>query len=130
MQSIFVLKDTATTEIYTYCHTLSLHVALPILFIVRPSRSHGRGTPTPALSTRTARRLRGRSSNRPDGRDADPGEQIQSRRGQSEGPVRARSTHAWNGEAARSEEHTSELQSIMRNSYAAVGLTKKIQQKN
>src|SRR3546814_15307213 len=64
------------------------------VFIVRPSRSHGRGTPTPALSTRTARRLRGRSSNRPDGRDADPGEQIQSRRGQSEGRVRARSTHA------------------------------------
>src|SRR3546814_14647790 len=26
----FVLKDTATTEIYTYCHTLSLHGALPI----------------------------------------------------------------------------------------------------
>src|SRR3546814_18816609 len=24
-------NDTATTEIYTYCHTLSLHVALPIL---------------------------------------------------------------------------------------------------
>src|SRR3546814_11160312 len=26
----FFLKDTATTEIYTYGHTLSLHVALPI----------------------------------------------------------------------------------------------------
>src|SRR3546814_11550528 len=24
------LKDTATTELYTYCHTLSLHDALPI----------------------------------------------------------------------------------------------------
>src|SRR3546814_10066780 len=27
----FCLKDTATTEIYTYLHTLSLHDALPIL---------------------------------------------------------------------------------------------------
>src|SRR3546814_11151084 len=26
----FVFNDTATTEIYTYCHTLSLHDALPI----------------------------------------------------------------------------------------------------
>src|SRR3546814_20095972 len=26
----FFLNDTATTEIYTYCHTLSLHDALPI----------------------------------------------------------------------------------------------------
>src|SRR3546814_3740654 len=29
--------DTATTEIYTYCHTLSLHDALPILPNVRPN---------------------------------------------------------------------------------------------
>src|SRR3546814_21195406 len=28
----FFFKDTATTEIYTYCHTLSLHDALPISF--------------------------------------------------------------------------------------------------
>src|SRR3546814_14059185 len=27
---VFVFKDTATTEIYTYGHTLSLHDALPI----------------------------------------------------------------------------------------------------
>src|SRR3546814_12386454 len=26
----FFFHDTATTEIYTYCHTLSLHDALPI----------------------------------------------------------------------------------------------------
>src|SRR3546814_15692116 len=29
--SSFFLKDPATTESYTYCHTLSLHDALPIL---------------------------------------------------------------------------------------------------
>src|SRR3546814_13643863 len=28
---VFFFKDTATTEIYTYVHTLSLHDALPIL---------------------------------------------------------------------------------------------------
>src|SRR3546814_5488010 len=28
--SVFFFNDTATTEIYTYCHTLSLHDALPI----------------------------------------------------------------------------------------------------
>src|SRR3546814_2724957 len=28
-----VFNDTATTEIYTYCHTLSLHDALPILIL-------------------------------------------------------------------------------------------------
>src|SRR3546814_15471406 len=27
---VFFFNDTATTEIYTYCHTLSLHDALPI----------------------------------------------------------------------------------------------------
>src|SRR3546814_11168467 len=29
--SLFFFNDTATTEIYTYLHTLSLHDALPIL---------------------------------------------------------------------------------------------------
>src|SRR3546814_14040057 len=30
MLTFFFFNDTATTEIYTYCHTLSLHDALPI----------------------------------------------------------------------------------------------------
>src|SRR3546814_9175634 len=30
MSFVFFFNDTATTEIYTYCHTLSLHYALPI----------------------------------------------------------------------------------------------------
>src|SRR3546814_19062047 len=30
----FFFNDPATTEIYTYCHTLSLHDALPIFFDV------------------------------------------------------------------------------------------------
>src|SRR3546814_18872853 len=28
----FLLYDTSTTELYTYCHTLSLHDAFPICF--------------------------------------------------------------------------------------------------
>src|SRR3546814_4526946 len=37
----FFFHDTATTEIYTYCHTLSLHDALPILarVVVNPTQS-------------------------------------------------------------------------------------------
>src|SRR3546814_20098026 len=37
----FFFNDTATTEIYTYCHTLSLHDALPIcrrLWFFTPSQ--------------------------------------------------------------------------------------------
>src|SRR3546814_15769165 len=30
MRVLFFFNDTATTEIYTYCHTRSLHDALPI----------------------------------------------------------------------------------------------------
>src|SRR3546814_19288610 len=33
--SSLCFKATATTEIYTYCHTLSLHDALPIVLVVR-----------------------------------------------------------------------------------------------
>src|SRR3546814_18974004 len=32
--SLFCLNDTATTEIYTYWHTLSLHDALPISLVL------------------------------------------------------------------------------------------------
>src|SRR3546814_18666690 len=46
----FFLNDTATTDIYTYSHTLSLHVALPILQVhdhrvgidLRPAHDEGR----------------------------------------------------------------------------------------
>src|SRR3546814_20705117 len=35
----FLFNDTATTEIYTYCHTLSLHDALPISTSALSTRS-------------------------------------------------------------------------------------------
>src|SRR3546814_5123105 len=82
----FVFNDTAATEIYTYCHTLPLHDALPI------------------------------STGGPD--DADP-PAAQGARGDPRlgGPLRV--------PAERSEEHTSELQSLMRISYAVFCLKKK-----
>src|SRR3546814_20797209 len=56
---LFVLcffKDTATTVIYTYCHTLSLHDALPICaigavlwFVVASDRRSMRAAPLSAL---------------------------------------------------------------------------------
>src|SRR3546814_9122218 len=40
----FFVNDPPTTEIYTYCHTLSLHDALPIgVRQGRPERAGGRG---------------------------------------------------------------------------------------
>src|SRR3546814_8429243 len=94
----FFFNATATTEIYTYCHTLSLHDALPICCTRNcgwPTSSTGRWTP--------------RCCRRP----APPGA--------------ARSTAATWPSTRRSEEHTSELQSLMRISYAVFSLKKKIQ---
>src|SRR3546814_17927101 len=85
--------DTATTEVYTYYHTLSLHAALPIYAagsasrIVSPDRSRG------AAPDRA----------RPNDFDDDNDRDVRR-------PAPRR--------AGRSEEHTSELQSLMRNSYA------------
>src|SRR3546814_15710972 len=108
---IFVLvcffNDTATTEIYTYLHTLSLHDALPISG--RPAqpaaavcRDPQPGAAGPRLSRKSASRLAG-SMRWPDdmmGMNA----------------------------SSRSEEHTSELQLLMRISYAVFCLKKKIKQ--
>src|SRR3546814_13001635 len=82
---VFFFNDTATTEIYTYLHTLSLHDALPICAVaailvviaLQPSRP-GRDWLT-CFADELNRALVA---------------------------------------ACRSEEHTSELQSIMRISYA------------
>src|SRR6056297_2669626 len=71
----FFFNDPPTTEIHTYCHTLSLHDALPI----SPWLSRCRTTASVT--------------------------------------IRARSSSASRG-SGRSEEHTSELQSLRRISYA------------
>src|SRR3546814_8564171 len=82
MLFVFFFNDTATTEIYTYLHTLSLHDALPIYRAELLELGH---------------------------RDIDRRQLL--------------------GQGAqahlRSEEHTSELQSLMRISYAVFCLKKK-----
>src|SRR3546814_16833353 len=80
----FFFNDTATTEIYTYLHTLSLHDALPICLRLAVGRCQHR-------PERLLRRNDGGLCHRP----------------------------------PRSEEHTSELQSLMRISYAVFCLKKK-----
>src|SRR3546814_17886339 len=88
----FFVTDTASTEIYTYCHTLSLHDALPI------SLKHA---PHPAAAV-----------------TADAWEHKYTRQ-QAAYPL------PWVRENKyRSEEHTSELQSLMRISYAVFCLKK------
>src|SRR3546814_6065164 len=80
---VFVFfKDTASTEIYTYCHTLSLHDALPIWWVTKMI------------------------------------EQPKSSCSRSRRPTICTSSVASSAVVGRSEEHTSELQSLMRNSYA------------
>src|SRR3546814_5041834 len=120
MICFFLFMDPATTEIYTYGHTLSLHDALPIwpMAEARPgspsncpiasasaSGSLG-GTTRPLTSSATISAL-------PPTRVAAIG-----------------SAHAQASSRARSEEHTSELQSLMRISYAVFCLKKKITTKN
>src|SRR3546814_8165474 len=108
-------NDTATTEIYTYLHTLSLHDALPIS--VRAERLL---RPVRALSRRPRHPQRQR---RPP-----PLQRAQHPRPPPELPARpaARAAGRTAGaRAERSEEHTSELQSLMRISYAVFCLKKK-----
>src|SRR3546814_2889805 len=106
MSDLFVcVKDTATTEIYTYGHTLALHDALP-----SSRRRSARPLPTSSPCS-------------------DP---RRPRRRQEAGSARGRATRSIAScrtcpatRCVRSEEHTSELQSLMRNSYAVLCLKKK-----
>src|SRR3546814_4623037 len=112
MSYLFFFNDTATTEIYTYCHTLSLHDALPIFLHTGIVVS---GDRVAVLSLRFG------------GQDYFPqpmeemlpvaAERLVA--GDSEGE--ARESEA----PTRSEEHTSELQSLMRISYAVFCLKHK-----
>src|SRR3546814_3911777 len=94
MSLFFFFNDPATTEIYTYSHTLSLHDALPISIAARSRRARSR------LPAPTGPRA------------------CNSVRSSAAAPI-------WGRAAARSEEHTSELQSLMRISYAVFCLKKK-----
>src|SRR3546814_17175552 len=98
--TFFFVNETATTEIYTYLHTLSLHDALPIF---RPREAHTR------RPVRLQCQPHGPWRHRPD-------QLIKQHLDRNA---------ALGGETLRSEEHTSELQSLMRISYAVFCLKKK-----
>src|SRR3546814_13100658 len=100
--SFFFLKESPTTEIYTYLHTLALHDALPIFFAA-------------ALFPQFV----------------DTGRPVAMQLGILVASFVAiefgwQCVYALGGaKLARSDEHTSELQSLMRISYAVFCLNKK-----
>src|SRR3546814_9579354 len=97
----FFFNDSATTVSYTYLHTLSLHDALPICTASEGAEEGSSGSSSSLSSTQ------------PIG---------------SKPPGRTTSNCVATGSiSTRSEEHTSELQSLMRNSYAVFCLQKKKQ---
>src|SRR3546814_9054397 len=129
---VFLFNDTATTEIYTYCHTLSLHDALPISEPV-PRTADAPGHAGQPLGVRRPLQHRGlvqalsvccfvqeRLQPRSTG-ESQPG------RGAKRSPYFACSAcrRCSTVSTPRSEEHTSELQSLMRISYAVFSLKKK-----
>src|SRR3546814_6513426 len=107
---IFFFNDTATTEIYTYGHTLSLHDALPIYDVRAGGTISARSLPNPtnpqAPSILTGVRVDGGGAN-----------------------LKPTMITSQDITFERSEEHTSELQSLMRISYAVFCLKKKHENK-
>src|SRR3546814_7702212 len=95
---IFCFNDTAPTDSYTYLLTLSLHVALPIESL-RTCASSASSIASARLSFFTPSRVNTRTS---------------------------MTVPSMPAGTRRSEEHTSELQSLMRISYAVFCLKKKI----
>src|SRR3546814_3539893 len=142
----FFFNDTATTEFYTYCHTLSLHDALPICDRPRPRRYLGEARRHAVLKhcqrdrhrplffdERTKQFLVRPRELRPSGRKRDRLrgnlrgfgiERIDGAVAVDE-ELRGRRHIAARYHSHRSEEHTSELQSLMRISYAVFCLKKK-----
>src|SRR3546814_8653180 len=105
----FFFNDTSTTEIYTYCHTLSLHDALPIL--ARQGRGQGfQGECPPATACGGCLLLYFALEPFPS---------------PSVSRLQRQEPRSLEHRVGRSEEHTSELQSLMRISYAVFCLKQK-----
>src|SRR3546814_6114298 len=129
---ILFFNDTATTEIYTYGHTRSLHDALPICPGVRKSSTSSAAWRRSACAGRRqyvdkrggALAGSGRTGKGRHGGAAFYASCVTKARpsgygGGKAGPAR-QPEWVWQAESLlpRSEEHTSELQSLMRISYA------------
>src|SRR3546814_18750256 len=109
------LKGSATTENFTYGHHLSLHDAGPIF--------GGRGGDARERVVRVELVARGRERLRRGPRDPHPDDEAsQSTAALGQRHVVEVAAH---DDHVRSEEHTSELQSLMRTSYAVFCLKKK-----
>src|SRR3546814_5881573 len=114
----FFFKYTATHEIYTFCHTLSLHDALPISRCCATARAGCGSAPSTAWRTGCCA-CTGRTRSCPKASRS------------STATTSCAWSIAWSSSSNRSEEHTSELQSLMRISYDVFCLKKKkIQQHN
>src|SRR3546814_2160297 len=127
---VFFFNDTATTEIYTYRHTLSRPYALPSsgrdgATFRRPRTGQaGLGRELDQCTDGPHRRRRRRDAAEHDRReDPRPAAGPSPRQGRPLQPDSRLTTR--NKTMARSEEHTSELQSLMRISYAVFCLQKK-----
>src|SRR3546814_11587299 len=127
--TFFFFNDPATTEIYTYGHTLSLHDALPIFVRIdrhldeaaAPQRLEGGGQGRAVHGEQRRDRSRARrlgTVQRHHQRELSIGEAERAQR-----LVKA-------PRQRRSEEHTSELQSLMRISYAGFCLKNKNTKEN
>src|SRR3546814_1089691 len=137
MLVVFVLvlcfHDTAPTEIYTYCHTLSLHDALPIwspevdLTEGGDSFSTNLGIDTVLSGSLMALNRLYAASVPLDDSYVSPlfGDFAQ---GFPRSFIQSGTRDLFLSNAVRSEEHTSELQSLMRISYAVFCLKKQTMQ--
>src|SRR3546814_16220858 len=109
----FFFNETATTEIYTYLHTLSLHDALPIV-MAEMHQLHmfmSPGSTAGAVGAGRARRSAGAWSTAPNSRWVKCVAQT------AKGWL-STSRSTCSRARLRSEEHKSELQSLMRITYA------------
>src|SRR3546814_2205359 len=139
MVCIFFVKYTATTEIYTYVHTLSLHDALPILFLVSHDRAFLENTVTHVIAFEGNGVLTEFGGGYDDWwrfSEQRALDKLAADKAAANKPAPAKPTvkskpgklsfqETRELEELRSEEHTSELQSLMRSSYDVFCLTKK-----
>src|SRR3546814_5055975 len=118
LSDCFFFNDPATTEIYTYGHPLSLHDALPICRYESGLLSKMAEAWVLITQAREGDKLRGFSFC------------TLERIGGTPCVLVGLASVARNAKRDRSEEHTSELQSLMRISYAVFCLKKKKNKRN